>query len=225
MAQIRSLSDLKGTIADDLARSDLTTAIEDAIEDAIQHYQSEGFWFSWSRSVTFSTVNARTTYTASDVAEMPSFIHLESVFITRSGNQVFPMEPISVGEWEQLSDASAVTGEPFWYAWQNETLYLYPTPNAAYTIRLHGHQGIHYNAAGTAYTGIGAPDDDAEINVYMRHAFELIRAHAKQLLYAHKLHDEGAAMRMQPLIERALSALRREAQSRAGGCEIISTQF
>ena len=223
MAQVRTLSDLTTVIEDDLQRSDLTTAVSQAVADALQYYQSERFWFSETRSVELTTVASQMIYDSTDEDELPTFITLDHVWIIRTGDQVWELERISIGEWEQLADGSASTGWPYFFAFFNEKLYLYPDPDDAYTIRLTGHQGmIDDTAAGTSF-GIGPPNS-ADPNPYMRSAFELLRAHAKQLVYFHKLQDLELAASMQPFIERALSALRRETGMRATST-IVPTQF
>jgi hypothetical protein len=224
MAQVRTLSDLTDVISDDMQRSDLTTAISEAVADAIQFYQSERFWFSESRTVEFTTVASQMEYSSSDDSEIPTFISIDHAWIIRSGDQVWELKRITIGEWEQLADGSASSGEPYFYAYFNDKIYLYPDPNDAYTIRLTGHQGMIDGADAGASFGIGAPES-ADPNPYMRNAFELLRAHAKQSVYLHKLRDFETAASMAPAIHRALSALRRETGARAGkGC-IVPTQF
>ena len=50
------LSVMQARIADDLARPDITNQIADAINDAIAHYQSTRFYFTETRTASFSTV-------------------------------------------------------------------------------------------------------------------------------------------------------------------------
>lgn len=226
MAQIRTLADLKSVIADDLQRTDLTSAISQAIEDAVQHYQSERFWFNQSRTVEFSTVDTQEIYTASDDAEIPTFVSVDHVWSIDSGGEIMELFPIPIGEWEQLSDNSASTGEPYWYVYYNNAFYLYPTPNATvHTIRVTGQQGAIIDPNGNNSAGIGAPDNDSEVNPYIENAFELLRCHAKMLLYAHKIQAPDMASLMEGRAERALMALRREAGKRAGPDIIASTCF
>lgn len=224
MAQVRVLSDLSAVIADDLARTDLSDAIDKAIGDAIQFYQSERFWFSESRTVEFTTVASEMIYSSDDEDELPTFICIDHAWVIRTGGEILELKRIGIGEWEQLADGSASTGEPYLFAYFNEKIYLYPDPDDAYTIRLTGHQGIIEGADASASFGIGASTSN-DPNPYIRNAFELLRAHAKQNIYLHKIQDLQMAAAMEPAVQRALSGLRRETQSRAGkGC-IVSTQF
>jgi hypothetical protein len=75
-----TLADLKSRIALELARTDLTAQIGNAVSDAIKFYGSERFWFNQSRSITFPTVNGQQAYGASDQALIPSLIKIDDVY-------------------------------------------------------------------------------------------------------------------------------------------------
>jgi hypothetical protein len=168
-----TLGALKTRIADDLARSDLTTQIGDAIGDAIAQYQSTRFYFNETRAVTFALIPGQSLYGAADCASIPLFFQIDDVFITVSG-RTYPLVRADADLLEELAGSTLASGDPNSWAWIDQALRVYPVPNAARTIRLVG-------ALKRA-----APASDGEIgNVWMTEAFELIRCHAKGLLYSH----------------------------------------
>lgn len=207
------LSTLSARIADDLSRSDLTTQIAAAITDAITHYQSTRFYFNETRSVTFSTVAAQSLYTIVDSASIPLMFQFDDVQITVSGN-VYSLDREDAAVLEDLVGSTASSGDPNCWAWVDQGLRLYPIPNAVRTIRL-----------------IGAikkapPTDDTAGNVWMTEAFELIRCHAKGLLYSHTIDggmEEG--VKFFQLAELTKGRLERETSSKRATGRITPTSF
>jgi hypothetical protein len=211
-----TLATLKAQIADDLDRSDgsIDTAIATEITNAIRHYQR--FTFYWNgdiRDVTFSTVASQTAYGATDAAAIPYAIKIDLAHITVSG-QRYELSRRNYLELETLYDTTAASGEPYEYAYYDQQVWLYPIPNAAYTVRLLG------------LFRVDAPASDAEAgNPWMTEAFELIRCRAKVYLAAHKLRDPELAATMQAAEEDALRQLRKETALRSGTGNIVSTRF
>jgi hypothetical protein len=74
----------------------------------------------------------------------------------------------------------------------------------------------HYRLPALTDDGTNAWTDDAE---------ELIRTHAKQLLYLDPLEDDQGATRMGVKLPDLLAALRAETSSRMGTGRIRPTQF
>lgn len=168
-----TLSLLKTRIADDLVRSDLTTQIGEAIEDAIEHYRTTRFWFNETRDATFATVAAQAVYDVDDDADIPLFFDIDQVFLV-DGTQNYKLSKSDPQELEYLSDSGGSSSRPYRWAWFDRSFRLYPIPDAAYTIRPVG-------AIEKA-----SPATDAETgNVWMTEAFELLRCHAKGLLAIH----------------------------------------
>lgn len=207
-----TLSVLKSTIANDLARSDLTSEIAAAIEEAIRHYSAERFWFNERRSGTFSTVASTREYTTSETA-IAAIMRLDAVFITVSGRKypLILMDPITM---ELLDDDSTSTGPPAQYSYFDRSLFLYPTPDQAYTVRLMGHMKA------------AAPADDTEAdNVWMTEAFELLRCKATQLIAGHVNIDTELLQLMTAGEGMALQRLRAETTRRTASGFVTPTEF
>ncbi len=110
------------------------------------------------------------------------------------------------------SSASLGGGKPTSFTVIDNTIRLWPVPNTVFTMRLHAHYKLPYPADGDT----NAWTDDAE---------ELIRSHAKMLLYIDVLEDPDGAMRMQQKIPMLLDALNAETSARMSNGVIEATEF
>jgi hypothetical protein len=205
-----TLADLKSRIATELARTDLTSQIANAVSDAIKYYGRERFWFNQSRAITFSTVNGQQAYTSTDQSLIPSLICIDDLYFT--GATTYPLDRYSPTDFEFLIGSSTANGKPYAFTYTDSEILLYPTPNDAYAMRLYA----HYKLPTITDTETNAWTDDAE---------ELIRTHAKQLLYLDPLEDDQAAARMGVKIPELLAVLRAETSARMGTGRIRPTQF
>jgi hypothetical protein len=204
---------MRAEIADDLDRGDLSSQIESAIRKAIVHYQSQRFFFTETRQVTFPTVAAQSEYTESDEESIPLFLGFDGVFLTVSG-QVRTLHPIDPRFIERLLDNSAASGEPTRYALYEQKLRLYPIPADAYTVRLMGP------------IKVAAPETDDEAdNAWMVHAYELIHCRAKWSLALHVLRDTDLAAAMKTAEAEALDQLHSETARKVGTGVIQATSF
>lgn len=206
---------LRSTIADDLARDDLTTQIDAAISQAIGFYQEERLFWMETRSVTFDTVAAQSAYTESDAASIPLWIKIDRLFIEDSDGEVYgPLDRVDEGAMEQMLDDSAASGRPDSWSLYSDTFYFHPVPDGAYTVRPHGQ------------ILIAEPGSDAESgNKWMTKAFELIRCAAKGYIFLHTVKDPGQAAEMAVAAERELGKLRRDTSKRTATGQIVATQF
>ena len=206
------LTTLKAEVADDLARSDLTSAIAEAITEAIEYYQPEPFWFTEDRDATFATVSGTSEYTSTEDADIGQFYRLDSVILV-DGTQRYPMTEFSVSEWEDYQDVAS-NARPYNFARYQESYFLYPTPDAAYTIRLTGHRKI------------AAPASDGEAdNVWMTDAYQLIRARAVKNIFAKKIRSYNDAQMWQIEETRQLDRLYEETARRTSTGKIKATSF
>jgi hypothetical protein len=205
-----TLADLKSRIATELARTDLTSQIANAVNDAIKFYGRERFWFNQSRTITFTTVNGQQAYGEADQSLIPSLIKIDDIYFT--GTTKYPLDRYSPTDFEFLTGNNIANGKPYAYTYTDEQIFLYPTPNDAYTMRLYAHYWL-------------PTLNDTDTNAWTDDAEELIRTHAKQLLYLDPLEDDQAAARMGVKIPELLAGLRSETSSRMGTGRIRPTQF
>lgn len=213
MSSSAILSDLTSRIADDIARGDLTVQIANSINDAIDHYQSTRFYFNETRSVTIPTVAAQSLYTSADSPSIPLFFDVDDILIT-SGGSTWPLRRDDADELELLTTSGGAQGDPYSWAWIDQGFLLYPIPSAVRTLRIIG--AIKKAAPAT-------PTEAS--NVWMTEAFELIRCHAKGLLYAHLIRYTEAAAAMFQLAAMEKGRLERETSSKRATGVVRSTRF
>lgn len=205
--------DLKTKIADDLARSDLTSSIATAILDAIAQHQRERFYFNEVKDETFSTVAAQKWYTSAANAYIPNLLDIDSMKCTVSGNTyMLTRRPHSMLEdW----DVSSFGGDPTDFAYYGQQLRLYPTPNAVRTITFSAHVRL---------TALSA---DADSNAWTKRedAEALIRHTALADLYANKIRNMDKATVAEGQAARCLSYLRSETTRRTVTGFVTATRF
>lgn len=180
--------DLQTAIATDLTRSELGDQIKSAILDAVEHYETDRFYFNVTRSLTFSTVVGQAAYGASDLAQIPYIIGLDALFLIDSGRP-YALDKYEADEFEWLQSTSTGNGRPCAYTYIDSQILLWPAPVAVYTIRPH----MHYKL-----TELSA---DSDTNAWTTDAEQLIRCHAKLLLYSNLLEDTEGMQRMSVQIQ------------------------
>jgi len=186
---------MKARIADELARSDLTSQIAYAISDAIAAYQNERFFFNESRAITITTVANQEFYDSSDAAAFANLQKIDYVTIYY-GDQPYQLVADTPERMEWASTNGTSTGQPAWYCYYNQQLRLYPIPADARTLRI----------AGSIKVAAPATDGEAD-NPWMTHAERLIRSRAKLELALHVLHDEEMAGTLTQALEEAKAQL------------------
>ena len=195
-----ALADLKTRIAFEIDRTDMTDAIASAITSAVRAYKPSRFAFNES-SGTLTTAAGTSEYNAATAAPnaLPSdILEIDTARITITSSNRYLLEPVGYKALEDLDTSSTYTSRPIWFAWHAETLRLYPTPDAAYTIDL------KYLA-------------EVGEETWATRAEALIRCRAKKEIYAHVLRDPQMAVTMQQMEQQELTALKREARLRASG--------
>lgn len=176
------LSTLKTRIASEIHRSDLTSSIADAITSAIDFYKSKRFEVN-EKTDSFNTVANQQSYTSGDTGFPTDIGQVDLVQVTASGT-ITTLDPISFQELKDKTTITTLTGVPSEYAWYAQKLYLYPIPDAAYSISL-SHQQRKT-----------APANDADSSTIWTNQCEaLIRHCAKKMLYRDVLRDpDGKVM-------------------------------
>jgi hypothetical protein len=188
---------MKARIADELARTDLTSQIAYAITDAIAAYQAERWWFNESRTtVSFSTVDGTEFYTSSDDADIANIRKIDYA-VLYVGDDVRKLEYRCPEDMEYLSANGTQEGTPWSYGWYDNKIRLYPVPDAVYTVRI------------AAHVKVAAPATDGEAsNPWMTDAERLIRSRAKLELALHVLRDDALAATMAEAVKEAWSDLK-----------------
>lgn len=206
---------MKAAIADELARSDLTTNIATAITAAITYYQDQHLFTTETRTATFTTVEDQSRYTSSDDADIPLYLDFEAAFIVDSNGEAYELSWMAPAEMEYLLDNSAASGRPHSYSYFAKSVWLYPVPDAStYTFR----------PIATVKKAAPASDGEAD-NVWMVEAYALVKARAKLDLAVHTLRDKELAADMVVVVQDELARLRRETSKKAHGGSIQASAF
>lgn len=191
-----TLAVMKARIADELARSDLTSQIAYAISDAIKAYEDERFHFNESRAITVSTVADQEFYDENDAAAIATINKIDYVGVY-VGDIMSRLKAETPANIELMSQNGTGTGTPYAYCWYGNQIRLYPTPNTALTVRI------------GAAVNVAAPAADATTgNAWMTHGERLVRSRAKLELALHVLKDQDLAQTMATAVNEAFDQLK-----------------
>lgn len=200
---VGTLGYLKDKIADEIARGDLTSQIADKITEAIAAYQSERFFFSESRDITFSTVAGQEFYGTADNAAIPTLQGFDYI-ILYIGSIPWPIARRTDVEIEVLNQNGLMRGQPWNWSYYNQQIRLGPVPDTIYSMRIAAHQKV----AAPATVGAVAADDQTG-NAWMTdNAERLIRSRAKYELYLHVIKNMGYAEAMAAAVTEAFDTLK-----------------
>ena len=150
-------------------------------------------------------------YGAADLATIPNIIRIDALFLPQN-QSIYPLDRTEPDDFEVISGGMTGGGKPTAYTYIDNTILLWPNPTAVYTMRLHA----FYKLPDAADGDTNAWTDDAE---------ELVRSHAKMLLYMDVLEDDQNAQRMGTKIPVLLDALRSETSARMATGRIKGTEF
>lgn len=185
---------MKNRIADDIKRSDLATQIGVAINRAQEHYEKERFFFN-EASGTFSTVAGQESYGTSD--SVPSTIaEIDEVTLTQTSTNIYPLIKTSFSSIRGLNvGGTTYRGVPIEYAYYLEKFWLYPLPDAVYTVTVYFKKN---------YTQLSA---DGDTNDWTEEAEDLIEARARWWIYKRILrnHEDAGEAKLEEM--EALSSL------------------
>lgn len=191
LGSVRTLGDLKARIADELDRSELTSQIALAIDDAITEAASNRFWFNEVRGLEIPLYAGQEYYYSDDYAALTE---IDSVYLT-IGSQRRNMYPVNSLDIDQWRDGTAASGEPYRWARYGTNLRVYPTPSINYSLFVDG------------VTRFAALPDDAQSNAWTNEGEKLVRAIAKRELLANVIRDFEEATAQQQLVTNALNEL------------------
>jgi hypothetical protein len=188
-------------ISDELDDDGLSDQIQRAINTAIRYYSSRRFFFT-ERTFTFTTVAAQESYDIDDAADIDTFLEVQDSYVTSNSirYQVTPTDYPSLS----AAQSGSATSRPTNWAFFARSFYLYPIPDAAYTVTISGH------------CRLVTLDDDNPTNAWMTDGEELIRQRAKRILAMDVTKEPSDAQAAQALEEMALDALDLETRLRRG---------
>ena len=184
---------MKTRIVTEMVRSDLedtlATQLTTHIARACEYFSDERFWFN-------AIVTTASTTASQQTVDVPATVR-------RVDRVSIPAYSTNLEEYTLAAiDDNDVESLPSRYAYHNDAIYLWPIPDAAYTLRIVG------------LSQINAPVDDTDENAWTDEAQDLIVARVKMTLYRDQFRDpEGAQMAM-GAVQEALARLSRETARR-----------
>lgn len=181
------------------AATPYSSEIASAVLSAVAHWAREPFYFN-TKTNTFSTVANQEYYSSSDLADIATLVHIQTMTVTQNSfkSPVRPMDFDKINDWQNGS----VKALPAYFAYYKQNIRLYPIPDAVYTMTL-------------AYVyKLTALSADGDSNAWTTDAEELIRCHAKADLYENLLKEYDAADRMKMRAAMIAATLKRETRQR-----------
>lgn len=209
-----TLAELKSKVSDDIDDEQGTNGARIAyeVQAAIEHFEVERFDFNVTRAITFDTVDGQEWYGEADNEKIPYLLKIDDVYSYNNGQASF-ITRVDPDELEVLSDTTGSTGEPYFYAYTENQIRLYPIPAATvYPIRV------------SALYRLPTITDD-QSNDWTNRAFELIRHRAVFKLWATVLDDQVKASKAKALEMEALNNLRIKRSLKSGTGLIRPTAF
>lgn len=227
------LAAMVARIAAEIARPDLAgvapiagspnaNAIRNAITTAISEYQKQRFRFSDINPgvpTTFVTVAGRSVYSISDNPNIASVYFIDYLNIVL-GNTLQELGRVTPEEQHLNIQLFNQSGFPSSYAYEGNSLILYPVPDQVYTLYLGGH------------ILVAAPAADTEAgNPWMTTAELLIRSRAKYEIATHVTRNPTMAAAMSPdpnengQAYRAWKSLKAEGNKITGRSKVRAMQF
>ncbi len=196
------------------------TDVQNAIQDAIETFERESFWFNDMRYFggatgslsNLQTVQGKEFYSYQDLPVLASNPHIMKMYVFAFNNR-YPLVQ-RTPQWIQDQSLSPTwQGLPTDWCWIAGGVQLYPIPNGAYPLIVEGTIRLPVLSA------------DADYNAWTNRAERLIRSEAKRRLFIDLTRDSDQATRMEMEVygnpglgrQGALAELRRETMRRAGG--------
>lgn len=230
MATGANLNTMIARIASELGqRNDLApggaypTIITNAIADAIQIYQKERFRFNELQPLTpfqFFTIPGTAYYDKTTVPNIPLLYKIDYInyllgATTQKMDRRFPEEVYLA----LLQGTTA--GPPQEFAWDGQSIILYPNPNIAYLLTVGGYMAV-----------AGPTDPVGDVtNPWMNDAERLIRSRAKYEIALHFTRNDKMVAAMSPdegsggASERYYNELKGEANKIRATSRIRAMQF
>jgi len=168
---------MQDRIADELGRSDLTTAIQRSIQTAIRFYERNRFYFNEFQS-SFSASSSQEYYGSADLAQIPKLVEIDSLTIDVN-TSTYPLIERDWSYVDQVQTNAGYTGDPTDYVYYAQQIRLYPIPYTGRTLNISGVQKLATLSATT------------DTNAWMVDGEALIRNKAKAILFGDKIRNEA----------------------------------
>lgn len=207
-------SQVEAQIADDLARSDLTSQISDAVNTAIRAYRFERLGFNEAYRVT-ATLSISADYLALSSVSV-RFRKIDRLRLVRSAGDDLDLYHRDY-DWIMSRQDVRVLCQPAEYAVYNNTIHFDSVADQTYTLYLDGLKDLS-NAASATYSA-------ADTAAWFNDGRELIRHRAKREIYAHVLKDMELAAAAGAAEKDALRILKAEAGEERSTGHIRPTEF
>lgn len=179
-------ADLAAKIADDLARSDLSTQITDAINYSIKRYERERFWFNDQDNITATLTISAAQLALSDIPV--KLFQIDRVRLELSSSTYLDLYPRD-RNWIAARQDIQLTSMPVEYCVYDEALQFDSIADQSYRLVLDGVVSIADTATSNSYSNGSAA-------TWFNEARDMIRADAKRDLYTHVIKDFEFAARM-----------------------------
>ncbi len=207
-------SDIEAQIADDLARSDLSTQITNGVTAAIRAYRFERLGFNEVYRVT-ATLSVSTAFIAI-TSISPRFRKIDRIRLQRNNGDYIDLYHRDY-DWimsRQDAYALAMPGE---FAVYNNSIHFDSFADQSYTLLLDGIKELG-SAASASYSA-------GDTSAWFNDARELIRHRAKREVYAHVLKDMELASAAGAAEKDAYDTLKAEMNEIVSTGSIRPTEF
>jgi hypothetical protein len=164
-------------IASELTRSNLTTQIKAAINDAVLEASKDRFYFNEVKGLTFNTVSGTEYYADQAVTQIDAMYYLD-------GTTRFELFPINNNDLDLETPGTAAQGLPQVYSRHANMLRLSPIPNAVTAIYFDGFGRLTPTPL----------VNDADTNAWMTEGERYVRALAKSIILRDVIRDFKEAL-------------------------------
>ena len=188
-AELGARFDLAGSWGSSSPQRPNSEAIRNAIFTAIGEYQKQRFRFNEldpANPITFNTIAGQHTYSTNECPALATSYFIDYLNI-RIGNTLMQLSQVTPERQHLNIQLFTQFGLPVSYAYEGNTVLLYPVPAAVYEVRLGAHLQIP-----------GPVDDNETDNVWMTQAERLIRCRAKYEIAVHVTRNMPMAQAMSP---------------------------
>lgn len=207
-------SDIEAQIADDLARTDLSTQITRGVDAAIRAYRFERFGFNEAYRVTATASVSLDTLALSDVSVR--FRKIDRLRLIRDAGDYLDLYRRDY-DWIMSRQDVRVLALPVEYAVYNNTIHFDSLADQTYTLLIDGIKELG--------TGTTASYSAGDTSAWFNEARELIRHRAKREVYAHVLKDMELASAAATAEKDAYNTLKAEAGQQETTGFIRPTEF